>query len=96
MSKAVDSPGLRPTRLASNPGISRSSPMISGIRSVVPPSNGAPSFVPSKPITAQSPSFAPRSSTAARVAFWSRSSLTTLSTFASSTASISGANLKLA
>ena len=44
MSKSVDSPGLRPTRLASNPGISRSSPMISGIRSVVPPSNGTPSL----------------------------------------------------
>ena len=45
--------------------MSRSSPRISGIRSVVPPSNGAPSLVPTKPMTAQSPSFAPRSSTAA-------------------------------
>ena len=32
--------------------------MISGIRSVVPPSNGTPSLVPAKPMTAQSPSFA--------------------------------------
>ena len=32
-------------------------------------------------MTAQSPSFAPRSSTAASVAFWSRSSSTTVSTF---------------
>ena len=68
--------------------------MISGIRSVVPPSNGTPSFVPAKPITAQSPFFAPRSSTAASVEFWSRSSSTTLSILGSSTVSISGLNLK--
>ena len=58
--------------------------MTSGIRSEVPPSNGTPSRVPAKPMTAQSPSFAARSSTAARVAFWSRSSSMTLSTLASS------------
>ena len=74
MSNSVDSPGSRPTRLASKPGISRSSPRINGIRSAVPPSNGTPSFVPAKPMTAQSPFRAPRSSTAARVAFWSASS----------------------
>ena len=38
--------------------------MISGIRSAVPPSNGTPSRVPANPMTAQSPSFAARSSTA--------------------------------
>ncbi len=70
--------------------------MISGMRSDEPPSNGVPSFVPTNPITAQSPFRAPRSSTAASVAFWSRSSSTTWSTFASSTVSMSGENLKFA
>ncbi len=78
---------------ASKPGMRRSSPMISGIRSEVPPSNGTPSFVPAKPMTAQSPFCAARSSTALSVAFWSRSSSTTLSTFAASISSISGAKL---
>ncbi len=39
-------------RCASKPGISRSWPMISGIRSDVPPSNGSPSRVPANPMTA--------------------------------------------
>ena len=81
---------------ASKPGIRRSSPITSGIRSVFPPSNATPSFVPSNPMMAQSPTFAGRSSTADRVAFWSLISSSTLSTLASSTVSISGAKLKLA
>ena len=43
MSNSVEPPTSRPTRFASKPGISRSSPRISGIRSAVPPSNGSPS-----------------------------------------------------
>ena len=84
MSNSVVSPGSRPTRWASKPGIRRSSPMTSGIRSLLPPSNGTPSLVPSKPMMAQSPTFAGRSSTAERVAFWSRISSSTVSTLASS------------
>ena len=52
MSNSVDPPTDRPTRWSSKPGISRSSPMMSGIRSDEPPSNGTPSRVPTKPITA--------------------------------------------
>ena len=48
----VASPTLSPTRFASKPGIRRSWPMMSGIRSAAPPSNGSPSRVPMKPMTA--------------------------------------------
>ena len=43
---------LEPERLASKPGIRRSWPRISGIRSDVPPSNGSPSRVPTNEMTA--------------------------------------------
>ena len=46
MSNSVEPPTSSPTRFASKPGISRSWPRISGIRSDVPPSNGSPSRVP--------------------------------------------------
>ena len=46
MSNSVESPTSSPTRLASKPGMSRSWPRMSGIRSDVPPSNGSPSRVP--------------------------------------------------
>ncbi len=52
MSKPFVPPTSSPTRLASKPGIRRSSPMISGIRSAEPPSNGVPSRLPSYLMTA--------------------------------------------
>ncbi len=74
-----------PTRLSSQPGIMRSSPMTSGIRSADPPSNGSPSIVPTNFTLAMSSACAARSSTGRSVACCSRSSPMTCSTCSSVT-----------
>ena len=89
MSKPFVSSIAMPTRFASQPGIMRSSPITSGSRSALPPSNGSPSMVPTNFTAATSPSAAGRSSIGRRVACSWRSSVMTPSTCSSVTSGTS-------
>jgi hypothetical protein len=96
MSKPFVAPISMPTSCCSQPAIMRFSPITSGIRSALPPSNGSPSIVPANLTLAMSPSAAVRPSIGFNVACCSRSSWITWATCSSVTSGTSIPNGKSA